>query len=63
MFAHKKNYWCAGYVVNPLPNICVHGYLNACLHCMALLCIQLDHVMVSGPLFVCLVCGLLEKKK
>ena len=28
---------------------------------MALLCIQLDYVVVSGPLFFCLVCGLLDK--
>ena len=30
---------------------------------MALLCIQLNYVMVSGQFSFCLVCGLLEKKK
>ena len=34
----------------------------ACLHCMALLGIQLDYVEVSGKTFSCLVCGLLEQK-
>ena len=37
--------------------------LPASLHCMALLCIQLDYVVIfTGPFFFCLVCGLLEKK-
>ena len=30
---------------------------------MALLCIQLNYVVVFGQFFFCLVCGLLEKKK
>ena len=34
----------------------------ACLHCMALLCIQLDYGGFRTILFFCLVCGLLEKK-
>ena len=50
MFARKKNYGRAGYVDDPLPNI--HGYFDACLHCMALLCIQLDCVVVFGPFFL-----------
>ena len=48
MFAHKKNYGRAGYVDDPLPNI-VH---MAVLHCMALLCIQFDYVVVFGPFFL-----------
>ena len=35
----------------------IYGYLDACLHCMALLCIQLTCEMVFGPFFSCLVCG------
>ena len=30
---------------------------------MAVLCIQLDYVVVSGQFFFCLVCDLLEKKR
>ena len=54
MFARKKNYGRAGYVDDPLPNI-----VN--MHCMALLCIQLDYLVVSDHLFFCLVCGPLVK--
>ena len=67
MFPLKKNYGRAGYVDDPSPNIVYmawHGYLDACLHCVALLCIQLDSMMVSGKfLFSCLVCGPLEKSE
>ena len=56
MFAKKnftgtrnKFYGRAGYVDDPLPNIICS--LGACLHYMALLCIQLDCVMVFGPFF------------
>ena len=39
----------------------VSKYGEACLHCMALLSIQLNYVMVSGQFFFsCLVCGLLD---
>ena len=68
MFAHKKNYGRAGYVDDPLPNIhCIYGYLDACMHCMALLCIQLDCVGVFEPFFFLLSvwspCYTLSRKK
>ena len=45
-FAMFKNYGCAGYVDDPLSNtVCIYGYFDACLHCIALLCIQLDYVV------------------
>ena len=40
--------------------VMVSKYGEACLHCMALLSIQLNYVMVSRPFFFCLVCGLLD---
>ena len=43
----KKFYGRAAYVDDPLPKI-VH---IACLHCMALLRIQLDCVVLFGPFF------------
>ena len=33
------------------------GCLLACLHYVALLCIQLNYMVVSGQCFFCLVCG------
>ena len=41
-----KNYGRAGYVDDPLPIIVYMAYLDACLHCVALLCIQLDSMVV-----------------
>ena len=38
----------------PLPNLVRIWVYSACLHCMALLCIQLKYVMVSGHFFFCL---------
>ena len=43
-----KNYGYMGYVDDPLLNIV---YIVICLHYMALLCTQLDYVVVSGPFF------------
>ena len=37
MFAHKKNYGCAGYVVDPLPNIAYIALMALPLHCKVLL--------------------------
>ena len=59
MYVCQKNLWAnrinsthAGYVNDPLPNIhCAYCCLGACLHFMALLCIQLDCVVVFGPFF------------
>ena len=51
MFAHKKNYGRMGYVDDALLNIVYmawHGMawlFDACLHCVALLCIQLDYMV------------------
>ena len=68
MFAHKKNYGRAGYVDDPLPNIhCIYACLDAYLHHMALLCIQLDYLVVFGPSFFLLSvwspCYTLSRKK
>jgi hypothetical protein len=62
-FAHKKNYGRAGYADDPLPNIVHIAIWDACLHCMALLCTQLNYVVVSGQFFFFYLCGPLEKKK
>ena len=41
--------------------VMVSKFGEACLHCIALLSIQLNYVMVSGQFFFsCLVCGLLD---
>ena len=40
----------AGYVNDPLLNT-VCGYLDACLHCVALLRIQFDYKVVFGQFF------------
>ena len=47
----------------PSPDLIKVGVQAASLHCMALLCIWLDYVVVFGPFFFCLVCGPLERKK
>jgi hypothetical protein len=73
--AHKKeamhlqclpieNFMCTQgrYVDDPLPNIVCIVIWDACLLCVALLCVHLNYVVVPGQFF-CLVCGLLEKKK
>jgi hypothetical protein len=57
-----KNYGRAAYRDNPLPNIVHIATWDACLYCMALLCIQLNYVVVSGQFFFCLLCGTLEKE-
>ena len=60
----NKFYGRSGYVDDPLPNIhCEYCYLDACLHCIALLCIQLDCVVVLGPFFLLSVVPLKNKKK
>ena len=46
----------------PLPTFVKIEVWAACLHCMGLLCIQLNYVVVYG-LFFCLVGPLLEKKR
>jgi hypothetical protein len=51
MFARKKYCGHAGYVDDPLPNIVHIAFWDACLHCVALLCIQLYYVVVSGQFF------------
>jgi hypothetical protein len=62
-FAHKKIYGRAGYVDDPLPNI-VHiiAIWDACLHCKALLCTQLNYVVVSGQFFFSACCVVSLKK-
>ena len=46
-----------------ITNFCQNCCTDACLHYMALLCIQLKYVVVFGQFFFCLVCRLPCKKK
>ena len=57
MFAHNILYGRAAYVDDPLPNMVHNAILDACLHCVALLCIQLKYVVVSGQFFLLSVCS------
>ena len=61
MFAHKKNYGCAGYVDDPLPNtVYIVILMLACI--VWLYYASSSTVVVFGPFFFfCLVCGPLEK--
>ena len=47
----------------PLPDLIKIGVQAACLHFMALLCIQLDYVVISRHFFFCLVYGSLKHAK
>ncbi len=52
MFAHIKNYGHAGCIDDPLPNVVHIAIWDAYLHCVALRCIQLHYVVVSGQFFL-----------